>query len=143
MHQISSTQDADVNIYAYLPEQVPQIWPHVKDYLESTLIDNGHISLQSIYDNLLLNNYRLWTPVTMDVQGAVVATINYDVTGAMHCVILCCGGKNLNNWKYRMFAEVEDWAKDEGCRFIKVYGRKGWAKLFGFEIISHEMRKEL
>jgi hypothetical protein len=133
----------DVKLYAYLPEQVPQIWPHVKDYIESSLLDNGHVTLQNIYDNLLLNNYQLWTPISMDVQAAIVTTIVNDVNGATHCVILSCGGKNMNNWKDMVFDEIKNWARDEGCKFMKVYGRKGWAKLLGFNIVSYEMRKEL
>jgi hypothetical protein len=131
-----------VKLYAYLPEQVPQIWPHVKDYIESSLIDNGHICLQDVYDNLLLNNYQLWTPVSMDVQAAIVTTIQ-DVRGTAICTILCCGGKNMKNWMSLAFGEIENWARDEGCKLLKVYGRKGWARLLGFEIVAYEMKREL
>jgi hypothetical protein len=132
-----------VDLYTYAPEQIPQIWPHVKDYIESSLIENGHITLESIRDNLLLNNYLLWTPITMDVQGAIVTSIVTDVNQKMHCVLLSCGGKNMNDWKDYTFNEITKWAQDEGCKFMKIYGRKGWARLLGFEIVSYEMRKEI
>lgn len=131
-----------VKIYTYLPEQIPRVWPHVRDYLESSLSEDSYHSLQDIYDNLLLNNFQLWTPVTVDILAAVVTFIQYSQEG-MVCTVLCCGGRDIETWGEQTWKEIETHARDEGCKALRVWGRKGWAKMFGLKIINYEMKKSL
>ncbi len=128
-------------LFAYRPEHIPEIWSDVKDFIQSALIDNGHLTIEDIYNNLLLGHYQLWTPFSDHIQAAFVTAI-YDVRGVKNCTIIACGGTNLDSWKHFM-KDVEDWAREDGCTSIKIYGRRGWAKIFGFDIVSTELRKEL
>jgi hypothetical protein len=131
----------DVRLFAYAPEQVPLIWPEVKDFIESALIENGHLTIEEIYDNLLLKHYQLWTPYSDHIEAAFVTAI-FDVRGIKNCTIVACGGKNMDSWKH-FIKDVEEWAKEDGCKYIKIYGRRGWAKVFNYDIVSTEMRKNL
>lgn len=38
---------------------------------------------------------------------------------------------------------VEDWAREKGCQEMRIYGRRGWAKLLDFDVVHTKMRKEL
>jgi hypothetical protein len=138
---VDSAPDTPVRLYAYAPEQVPLIWPEVKDYIDSALIENGHLILQDVYDSLLLNQYQLWTPISEEIEAAIVTTI-YDVRGVKNCTFIACGGKSMDKW-VSLIPQIEEWAKENGCRFLKIYGRRGWAKVFGYDIVSTEMRKDL
>lgn len=109
--------------------------------MESALIINGHLTIEEVYHKLLTKEFQLWTPATDELEAAFITAI-YDVRGESNCTIVACGGKNLDLWKH-FIKDVEDWARELGCKSIRIYGRRGWARLFNYDIVSTEMRKEL
>jgi hypothetical protein len=41
------------------------------------------------------------------------------------CVITACEGKHMARW-LPLIGGIEDYAKAEGCRCVRIFGRKGW-----------------
>jgi hypothetical protein len=130
-----------VNLFACQPEQIPAIWPEVEGFLESALVDNDHLRKEDIRDALLLGQYQLWTIYSDKIDAAIVTTI-YDIRDVKNCTFIACGGKNMDTWS-DLIPQIEDWARERGCKFLKIYGRRGWAKIFNYDIVSTEMRKDL
>ncbi len=48
----------------------------------------------------------------------------------------------MNEW-VDYLPVVKGWAKEKGCHEMRIYGRRGWAKLLDFEIVCTKMRQEL
>jgi hypothetical protein len=58
-------------------------------------------------------------------------------------VLTACGGADMRRW-LPLLATIESYARDEGCACVRIYGRKGWARVLdGYETQHVILRKEL
>jgi len=73
---------------------------------------------------------------------AALVTSIQSKAGKKYCLLLALGGEALSSW-FQYLPIVEAWAKDEGAEEVRVYGRKGWARLTGYEIEYVKLVKRL
>lgn len=60
------------------------------------------------------------------------------------CIVRMLGGKSLPQEWRGYLSLVEEWAREQGCSAMEVFGRKGWArKLDGYDLQQVVLRKEL
>jgi hypothetical protein len=119
-------------IVTYGPEHIPLVWDQVEPHLKRA-VDRGSIySLEDIYDHLRNNRMQLWTWNRPDTRAAMTTGI---IDG--DCYLITAGGSHLSEWASE-FKIVEKWAIDIGCGSIKIHGRKGWAKILGFDIVGKD-----
>lgn len=70
---------------------------------------------------------------------ALVPTID----GGCNAHIEMFGGHDMKSW-FSVKGDFEEWAKKEGCKYIILWGRKGWVKhLKDFELTHYILRKAL
>jgi hypothetical protein len=112
--------------------------------LEPALESSRRLNLQTLYDNLLLGNYALSLCIDSEIIAACVTTVTIDVQGDQACGIIACGGRpgRLWDWVYTWSEISEKLAREAGCKYMFIRGRKGWER-FGYEIINYEMKKEI
>lgn len=97
----------------------------VQHYLKkATDRPNANWTLEMIFDGLKQDQLQLWTD-----DGAACVTAMYDD----HCLILCCGGENMSRW-IDDIEIIERWARYNNKPEMRIYGRKGWARVLGYEI---------
>jgi len=41
--------------------------------------------------------------------------------------VLLLAGRDMDNWLHYL-SDLEEWARDNGARLMKLYGRDGWAR---------------
>jgi hypothetical protein len=118
-----------INLVCIPPTDVWKIWPGV-----SGLIDAGYAASDVPMPNDILDQLRsgtmlLWLAV--DEEGQITAAMLTQLfemrTGKM-CKMMECGGDRLREWKH-LRAEIEQYAKREGCDRVLVEGRPGWARV--------------
>jgi hypothetical protein len=64
-----------------------------------------------------------------DVKIDAVATTRLELTDAGKvCVITACEGKDMARW-LPLIRGIEDYARAEGCRCVRIFGRKGWLRV--------------
>ena len=80
---------------------------------------------------------QLWTCETDHIQGALVTSLQDD-----YCLLLAMGGYNMSIWK-PWIAYVEEWAREKGCKEMRIYGRRGWARVYDYKIDYTKMSKQL
>ena len=61
------------------------------------------------------------------IKGAVVTELAETVSGRI-CVIVAMGGADRSRWLH-LLKELEDYARRESCRTMRLYGRKGWKRV--------------
>lgn len=61
------------------------------------------------------------------IAGAVITEITDTMKGRV-CVIVALGGKDRNRWMH-LLSEIEEYALLEGCKSVRLYGRKGWKRV--------------
>jgi len=128
-------------LVCYSSDQIPHIWEDVKGHIQ-TALDRGSIySLQDIRMGLCTQQMQLWVWRDDEVHAALVTAIQ-EKRGVKFCLYLCLAGSKMDEWGDLMHL-VEDWAKEKGCTEMRIYGRAGWAKAFGFEIDYTKMTRAI
>lgn len=128
-------------LVCYSSDQVPHVWEQVKPHIQIALDRGSHYSTQDIRKGLCLSEMQLWCWLGEGIEAALVTTIQ-EKRGIKFCLYLALGGTKMNEWAKHMHI-VEDWAKDNGCTEMRIYGRAGWAKAFGFDIEYTKMTRKL
>ena len=111
------------------------IWPYVKPHI-ARAEPYGDLTVEDIYKGLVDGRYQLWTSQSDVIEAALVTCITEDREA---CWLMSVGGSNMKIW-INWFPLLIKWAKDEGCKELRVHGRPGWSRAAGFEI-AHMIRK--
>ena len=89
----------------------------------------GRFDANDILQECKKINKQLWVAFDNDIIGFVVTEIiNYPKTKAL-CMHFT-GGIDLHKWKDPMLSVLRDFDKENQCKVIESYGRKGWSKIF-------------
>ena len=74
---------------------------------------------------------QLWAEIGKEVEGALVTKIN-NYPQKKVFVIMLAGGKVFADNNFKIIEESEElltrFAKEKGCTYIQLFGRRGWVK---------------
>ena len=59
---------------------------------------------------------------------AVASTRLQHTDAGKICVITACAGHNMSRW-LPLISGIENYARDEGCSCVRIFGRKGWLRV--------------
>ena len=111
------------------PENIVEYWHLIKESIEDALKKGtGESSLFDIYKKLINGNAQAWVVLKDDKDMVAVATtefIEWSQYKSLHLITVT--GEGWDEYKY-LHAELEQFAKDSGCKDVQVWGRKGWEK---------------
>lgn len=128
-------------LVCYSSDQIPSVWNQVKDFVQQALDQGSNYVLDDIEEGLLSKRMQLWCWQDTEIRGALVTTLlNKD--GMRFCLFLSLGGSRMNEWIDNL-SIVEQWAKDQGCEEMRVYGRIGWARVIGYDVEYTKMVKRI
>ena len=134
---------SSVELVCVEPRRVLEIWPHVSSLLKAACDRTGLNAFADIETDILSGRSLLWIAWNGKAIEAAAATILIDTEIGKVCVITACGGRAMRRW-LPLIAEIENYARDEGCARVRIFGRKGWLRaLEGFEEKHIIMDKEL
>ncbi len=128
-------------IVTYRNHEIPSIWPHVVDHIKRAIDRGSDYTLEQIFDGLITRDFQLWTSQSETIEAALVTAIQDDATGRF-CLLLAAGGENMDAW-LDFIGVIEEWARDHNCHEMRIYGRRGWAKVLDYDICFTKMRKTL
>ncbi|HEX5509826.1 MAG TPA: hypothetical protein VFX37_15100 [Pseudolabrys sp.] len=77
---------------------------------------------------VLAGKQLLWLASDGATIEAAATTQLVNENGRRLCVIVACGGHDRARW-LPLIAGIEEFARREGCSEMRVYGRKGWARV--------------
>jgi hypothetical protein len=110
------------------PDHAATIWPHVAHLIERAVMKgNADNTAQSIRESVESGRALLWIVWSGSeiVSAATTELLMMEAVGKM-CLITAAAGRDLRKWE-RFLAQIEMWAKAEGCDVLRFYGRPGWA----------------
>lgn len=110
------------------PQDVFRIWPHVKPLIVKAIKRGGLNSFAPIEQNLLAERALLWVIIEDKKVLAAVVTQLEVTEWQKACVIVACGGTRMQDW-LSLIKGIEKFAGAEGCDCVRLYGRKGWARM--------------
>ena len=105
-----------------------EIWDKVKHQIEKT--NDAVLNDEDVLNFLANGQWRLW--VALD-EGEVVAAMTVEFFYYPRdkvCRVVTMGGQRMQEWLTSdTIKKFEDWAKEQGCSYIDVFGRRGWKKV--------------
>ena len=99
--------------------------------------------MPGLLERFVRGEWQLWL-VWDGTPRAIVGTELYvEMTGLKCCMIRFCTGGGAAEWSH-LLGKIEAWARDEGCTYLDMLARKGWAKhLPDYKLTHVELQKEL
>lgn len=112
------------------PARIDDVWPYVSRFIASAFWrDRGDDDAEIVLADLKAQRALLWIAWDGDAIIAAATTKLIEVARGRACLVTSCGGDALRRWK-SCLAEIESYARDEGCRVVRFEGRKGWQAFF-------------
>jgi hypothetical protein len=116
------------------PGRVREIWPVVAPLLRKAVLKIGLSAFADIERDVLAGSALLWLAVRSEASGpaidAAASTRLQHTDAGKVCVITACAGRNMSHW-LPLISGIEDYARVEGCRCVRIFGRKGWLRVLG------------
>ncbi len=109
------------------PKRVHEFWPVAGPMLKTAVLRTNLAAWQDIEYDILYGDALLWLVWSGKIE-AVVSTGLYETDAGKVCVITALAGENMSRW-LQLISKIETYAKDEGCKCVRIYGRKGWARV--------------
>jgi len=113
------------------PEQISKFWPYVKSFIFSGPQRTGLSDPEYTEWEILRGDQLLW--IIWDGKEIKAAASTRLSNGV--CLMTACGGKDMKEW-VKFFPQIDQYAKDEGCR-LRISGRRGWERVlrpFGYRV---------
>jgi hypothetical protein len=122
--------------------EIENVWHRVEPIIAKAVqYSDGKYSTEHVKKSLLSRKMQLWVYVNGDIKSCAVTQIsNYPLKNV--CTILFAAGADLHEW-LRFMPMIEEWARENKCDDIDIYGRPGWEKVLGWERIHVVIRKNL
>ena len=106
---------------------VKSVWPLVSDRIRAAIVRTGIGLLSEVEADLFSRQSLLWVVHDGDGIASVIITQLSKGENGVVCTIVACGGKSVLH-DIRLLAGIEKYARAEGCRAMRIIGRKGWAR---------------
>ncbi len=119
---------AECKLVCVDPERTYEVWPHVERFIKPAMVRTGEMFVSDIVRALAARRFLLWLAWDgKELCGAVVTELAETINGRV-CVIVAMGGKDRKRWLH-LLEQLEEYALLEGCRAMRLYGRKGWKRV--------------
>lgn len=125
------------------PKRITEVWHLAEPLLRAAILRTGLSAWQDIEYDILYGDALLWLCVDGGEILCAGSTALQDVDAGRVCVITACGGTDMKCWT-PLLTKIEQYAKDEKCIAVRIYGRKGWARMLdGYHETNVVLDKEI
>jgi hypothetical protein len=124
------------------PARINEVWPLASHLIKSAIERTGLSDFSNVEREVLTGDQLLWLACSDRIEAAATTKV---VKIGQHkvCILVACGGEGRERW-LPLFEQIEKYAKEEGCRCVRIYGRKGWERvLTGYQVDHVILQKVL
>jgi hypothetical protein len=114
------------------PKNINEIWPLARDLIRAAIERTGLSEFEDIERDILAGDQLLWLAISDHVEAAAATHL----TKGPVCTLTACSGHNRERW-LPLFAKIEKYAKDEGAKCMRIYGRPGWQRVLPDYRVEH------
>lgn len=137
------TTPSKVDLLCVDPRQVEHYWPHVEPLLRPAIENVGLNNFEDIEEAILIGCGLVWIAWDGEKIAAAASTTLQRIGSDLICVLTACGGKGMNDW-LPLIAGIEKYARNEGCKALRIFGREGWQRVLdGYEKSAVVLEKAL
>lgn len=117
------------------PGLIVDVWPKAKHLIKSAIEYTGLSEFADIEKQVLAGEQILWLAYSDHVEAAATTHL-IKTSGKPVCVLTACSGHNRERW-LPLFERIEKYAQNEGCKCVRIYGRKGWERVLKNYRVEH------
>jgi len=128
----------ECKLRCYSADQIPVVWDIAESLIKKALDRGSNYTIDEVFQGLCDKKMQLW----MWGDEAALVTSIQTKGGKTYCLLVTCGGTRMSDW-FEYFPIVENWAKDEGAEEMRLYGRRAWIKITGYDIDYVRLSKKL
>jgi hypothetical protein len=110
------------------PSRVAALWPFARSLIASAMRRGGISDFSAVERDVLGGSALLWLAWDGEEIAAAAVTELAVVHGRKICTIVACGGRARSRWLH-LIADLETFARREGCRATRICGRRGWSRV--------------
>ena len=110
------------------PAQVHLFWPYVSPLIRAAMHKGRLTDFADVERGALAGRALVWIVWNGETIKAAAVTELSSANGERFCTIVACGGSDRGQW-LPLIAELERYAQGEGCKAMRIFGRRGWSKL--------------
>lgn len=117
-----------VDVICVDPKYVQTVWPEVKHFIRAAYDTGiGDDTFEDIERKVLDGDFLVW--VAFDDQIKAVCITNLIISGRKKlCILTAAAGQDCC-WA-ECIKPIENYARNEGCDAVRLYGRRGWKRIF-------------
>ena len=110
------------------PARIAEVWPLARGLIKSAIDATELSDFGEFEGDILAGRQLLWLAITGTSIEAAATTQLSKVNGRLVCTLTACAGYCRERW-LPLFLKIEQYAKDEGAVRMRLFGRKGWARI--------------
>lgn len=126
---------SSVDLVCVPPSDVHKIWPQAQGLIRAAIEKTGLSEFADIEKDVLSGDQLLWLAISDHIEAAAT-TFLMKTSSKPVLVLTACSGVQRERW-LPLFAQIEKYAKDEGCKCVRIYGRKGWERALSGYRVEH------
>jgi len=120
---------SSVDLVAVDPSLVAEVWPHARSLVKTAIERTGLSNFASIEAEVLNGSQLLWLGWNGSTIEAAGTTQLVKIEGHKICVIVSFAANSPRSRWLPLLAVIENFAKAEGCKSVRLVGRKGWERI--------------
>jgi len=133
-------------LYGIPYTSIDEVWDEVRPWIEAACLSSrGKFDADDIRIGLLDRDDQLWIWRTPTAYAVGVTRILVYPKQRV-CSIRICTGRNRHEWQKECIAQLEAWAKSQGCDAMELQARVGWSRVLasqGYETTHCYVEKAL
>ncbi len=124
------------------PDVLPILWLQISEVLRPAIDRYDEFTLDDIRILVTrgVHHCWIWAPDN-EIEAVMICTVRTYPRKRTY-LIQSIAGTGMKEWS-KFLPMIEDFATALGCTEIETRGRKGWAKLSGFELSEYVCRKQI
>lgn len=131
-----------VDLVCVNPANIQGIWPQARSLIKAAIEQTDLSEFADIEKQVLSGDQLLWLAISDHIEAAATTHL-IKTSGRPVLIVTACSGHQRERW-LPLFAQIEKYAKDEGARCVRLYGRKGWERaLTGYKTEYVILQKDL
>ena len=134
---------ASVELICVDPRRIREIWPHAAELIHKAVRRTNLNHARDIEVDVLGGRGLLWLAWNGEAIEAAATTSLIQTDTDKVCILTACGGADMRRW-LPLLTQIEDYARNEGCACVRIYGRRGWQRVLdGYDVTHVILEKEL
>jgi hypothetical protein len=105
------------------PARIAEFWPHARDLIKAAIERTGLSDFGDIEADVIEGEQLLWLAFSDHIEAAATTHLSRGV-----CTLTACSGHERERW-LPLFAKIEDYARNEGAKTMRIFGRRGWERV--------------